>query len=83
MIDGWHWAAAATVAVLLTVFVLLWYDNLRERPLWTTAQATKRALLGAIVIPVGFVLALLLPLWFGGALAVVLLIVIGAMAMVG
>lgn len=82
MIDGWHWAAAAVVGVLLTILVLLWYDNLRERPGWSTARATKRALLGAIVIPVGFVLSLLLPLWVGGALAVVLLIVIGAMALV-
>lgn len=82
MIDGWHWAAAATVAVLLTILVLLWYDNLRERPGWTTAQATRRALVGAIVIPVGFVFALLLPLWAGGGLAVILLIVIGAMALV-
>jgi hypothetical protein len=82
MIDGWHWAAAAIVAVLLIILVLLWYDSLRERPGWTTARATKRALVGSIVIPVGFVVALLLPLWVGGALAATLLIAVGAMALV-
>jgi hypothetical protein len=82
VIDGWHWAAAAIVAVLLTIMVLLWYDSLRERPGWTTARATKRALVGAIVIPVGFLLALLLPIWVGGALSVILLIALGAMALV-
>ena len=78
MIDGWHWVAAAIVAVLLIVFVLLWYDSQRERPDLTTAQATKRALLAAI----GFVLCLFLPIWVGAGLSVVLLIVIAAMALV-
>ena len=82
MVDGWHWVAATIVAVLLIVFVLLWYDSQRERPELTTRQATKRALLAAIVIPVGFVLSLFLPIWVGAGLAVVMLIVIAAMALV-
>ena len=81
MIDGWHWAAASIVAVLLIILVLLWYDSLRDRPGWSTARATKHALIGAIVIPVGFVAALLLPLWMGGVLIAVPLVVIGVMAL--
>ena len=68
-------------AVLLLILVLLWYDTLRDRPGWTIARATKRAAVGAIVIPLGFVLALLLPLWVGGALIAVPLVVIGVMAL--
>ena len=81
MIDGWHWAAAAIVAVLLLVLVLLWYDTLRERPGWSTARATKNAGLAALIIPVGFVAALFLPLWMGGVLIVVPLVIIGVMAL--
>jgi len=81
MVDGWHWAAAAITAVLLLVLVLLWYDSLRERPGWSTARATKNAAVSAVIIPIGFLLALLLPLWVGGALIAVQLIAIGAMAL--
>ena len=81
MVDGWHWAAAAITAVLLLILVLLWYDTLRERPGWSTARATKNAAVTAIVIPVGFTLALVLPLWVGGALIAVQLLAIGAMAL--
>ena len=81
MIDGWHWAAAVVAALLLAVPVLLWYDSLRDRAGWTLARATKRAAPAALVIPVGFVAALLLPLWVGGMLIVVPLVVILVMAM--
>ena len=81
MADGWHWAAAGVVAVLLLILVLLWYDSLRERAGWSTARATKRALPSLIVIPIGFALALFLPLWVGGALIVVGLLTLGAMAL--
>ena len=79
--DGWHWAAAIIAAVLLLILVLLWYDTLRERPELTTGQATLRALPSLIVVPLGFFLALLLPLWVGGALIVVPLIVLTVMAL--
>ena len=81
MIDGWHWIAASVVALLLLILVLLWYDTLRDRPGWSMARATRNAALGAIVIPVGFVAALLLPLWVGGVLIVVPLVTIGVMAL--
>ena len=81
VVDGWHWAVAVLAAALLGVLVLLWYDSLRERAGWTLAMATKRALLAATVIPVGFVAALLLPLWVGGILVVAPLIAILIMAM--
>jgi hypothetical protein len=81
VIDGWHWAAAALAALLLTVLVLLWYDSLRDRPGWTLARATKRALPAALVIPAGFVAALLLPLWIGGLLILIPLVIILVMAM--
>lgn len=79
--DGWHWAAAVVAALLLAVLVLLWYDNLRDRPGWTLARATRHALPAALVIPIGFVAALLLPLWVGGILIVVPLVTILVMAM--
>ena len=81
MADGWHWAAAVIVAVLLIILVLLWYDSLRERPGWSTARATKHAGIAAIVIPIGFLAALFLPLWMGGALIVIPLVIIGVMAL--
>lgn len=81
MIDGWHWVAASVVAVLLLILVLLWYDTLRDRPGWSTARATKNAAIGALVIPVGFAAALLLPLWMGGVLIVIPLVIIGVMAL--
>lgn len=81
MIDGWHWAAAVVTALLLAVLVLLWYDSLRDRPGWTLPRATKRAAPAALIIPVGFVAALLLPLWVGGILIVVPLVIILVMAM--
>lgn len=81
VVDGWHWAAAVLVALLLTVLVLLWYDSLRERPGWTLARATRRALPGALVIPAGFVAALLLPLWVGGILILLPLVAIVVMAL--
>ncbi|WP_395729129.1 hypothetical protein [Nakamurella sp.] len=80
-VDGWHWAAAVLAALLLSVLVLLWYDTLRERPGWTLSMATKRALLAAPAIPVGFAAALLLPLWVGGVLILAPLVIIAIMAM--
>ena len=61
--------------------MLLWYDSLRDRPGWTLAMATRRALLAAPVIPVGFVAALLSPLWVGGVLIVGPLLAILVMAL--
>jgi len=81
MIDGWHWIAASIVAVLLIILVLLWYDTLRDRPGWVTARATKHALVAALIIPIGFVAALLLPLWMGGVLIAIPLVIIGVMAL--
>ena len=81
MADGWHWAGAAIAGVLLFILVLLWYDTLRERPGLSTAQATKRALPAFVVVPVGFALALLLPLWVAGVLIVVPLVVLVVMAL--
>ncbi len=80
-VDGWHWAAAVVAALLLAVLVLLWYDSLRDRPGWTLAMATKRALPATLVIPVGFVAALLLPLWVGAILVVAPLVTVLVMAM--
>lgn len=81
VVDGWHWAVAVLAAILLAVLVLLWYDVLRDRPGWTLAMATRRALPAALVIPAGFVAAALLPLWVGGILVVGPLVAILIMAL--
>lgn len=80
-VDGWHWAAASIVAIVLFVLVLLWYDILRERPNLSTGQATVRALPSLLVVAIGFLLALFLPLWAGGVLIMLPLIVLLVMAM--
>ena len=81
MVDEWHWIVASVAAIALTIPVLLWYDTFRERPGWSIARATKRAGLAAIVIPVGFLAAAVLPLWVGGVLIVVPLAAVGVMAL--
>ena len=81
MVDGWHWIVASVAAVALSILVLLWYDTLRERPGWTIGRATRHAALAAIIIPIGFVLVLLVPLWAGGVLIAIPLLAIGAMAL--
>jgi len=81
MIDGWHWIAASVEAVLLLILVLLWYDSLRERPGWSVAKATKRAVPASIIIPIGFLIVLFVPLWIGGILIAIPLLAIGAMAL--
>ena len=80
-VDGWHWVGAAIEAVLLLILVLLFYDDLRDRPGWTVGRATKWAALSALAIPVGFLAVLLLPLWIGGILIAIPLVVILVMAM--
>jgi hypothetical protein len=79
--DGWHWVAAAVEGLLLIVLVLLRYDTLRDRAGWTTRQATRSALKPAVVIPVGFVVVLLVPLWLGLILIAVPAIAVGVMAL--
>ncbi len=73
----WQWVTAAVEAILLLLLVLLWYDTLRERPGWTIARASRAAAFAAIVVPVGFVVVLLLPLWVG-----LILVAIPALAVV-
>lgn len=77
----WHWAAAATAAILLLVLVLLWFDSLRERPGWSTARAARAAGIASLIIPVGFVVVLLVPLWLGLILVAVPALAVAAMAL--
>lgn len=77
----WHWVAAAVEAVLLLVLVLLWYDNLRERPGWTMRRATRVAAISAIGVPIGFVVVLLVPLWVGLILVAIPALAVAAMAL--
>lgn len=73
--EWWRWVAAGVEAVLLLVLVLLWFDTLRDRSGWTVARAARPPAIGALSIPVGILLVLLLPWW-----AVLVLIVIPAIA---
>lgn len=79
--DGWHWVAAAVEALLLIVLVLLRYDTLRDRPGWTLRRATSSASKLAVIIPIGFVLVLLVPLWLGLILVAVPAIAVCVMAL--
>ena len=79
--DGWHWFAAGVEGLLLVVLVLLRYDTLRNRPGWTLWRATRSAAALAVLVPVGFVLVLLVPLWFGLILIAVPALAVGVMAL--
>jgi hypothetical protein len=81
VLDGWHWAAAGVEALLLIVLVLLRYDTLRDRPGRTLRQATRSAGKLAGVIPVGFVVVLLVPLWSGLILIAIPAVAVGVMAL--
>ncbi len=80
--DGWHWLAASTIAVLLIVLILLRYDTYRERKGVTLRQATGRAALLTPIIPIAFVVVLLVPLWLGWILVALpaAAILVGALA---
>lgn len=67
----WHWVTASIEAALLTILVLLWHDTLRERRGWRLAQHRRFGAATFAIIPIGFVIVALCPLW----LALVLLAV--------
>jgi hypothetical protein len=77
----WQWAAAIVEAILLSVLVLLWYDNLRDRKGWSMARATKVAAWSAISIPIGFVVVLMVPFWLALVLVAIPALAVAAMAM--
>lgn len=61
---------------------LLRYDTLRDRPGWTLGRrATRSALKWGVIIPVGFVVVLLVPLWLGLILIAVPAIAVGILAL--
>ncbi len=80
-VEWWRWVAASVEALLLLVLVLLWYDDLRERPNWTAFRAGRAAALAGLSVPVGFVIVLLVPLWLGLILIAVPAVVVAAMAL--
>lgn len=80
-VTGWTWVVAAAMAVLLLILVLLRYDTYRDRPGWSLGDATRRALLLALLVPFGVVVVLLVPLWLGAALLAVPAIVVLVMAL--
>lgn len=77
----WRWTMAGAEALLLTVLVLLVYDWLRERDGIPLARATKITLAIAPIIPLGFLLALLVPLWVGLILIAVPALAVAVMAL--
>ena len=80
-VDGRHWVAAGVEALLLIVLVLLRYDTLRDRVGWTMARATRSAGKLSVVIPIGFVVVLLVPLWLGLILIAIPAVAVGVMAL--
>jgi hypothetical protein len=80
-VEWWRWLAASVEALLLTVFVLLWYDDLQQNPKWSPGKARKAAWLASVSIPIGFVVVLLVPLWTGLILIAIPAIVVAVMAM--
>lgn len=77
----WRWVAAAVEAGLLAILLLLWFDSLRETPGWTAARAAKRPAIASVVLPIGFLLVLLPPLWIGLILIAIPAIAVIAMAL--
>lgn len=75
----WRWVAASVEAVLLLVLVLLWFDTLRERP--GASRGSRTALAGAVLIPIGFVVVLLVPLWIGLILIAIPALAVATMAL--
>lgn len=77
----WRWVAAAVEAVLLVILLLLWFDTLKEKPGWSVGRAARPPAIGAIAIPIGFLLVLLTPLWIGLILIAVPAIAVLTMAL--
>ena len=76
MADGWHWAGAGhRRRAAVHPGAALVRHAARTAGL-DDRQATRRALPALIVVPIGFALALLLPIWVAGVLILVPLIVI-------
>jgi len=79
--EWWRWVAASVEALLLLVLVLLWYDGLREKRNWQPSWAARAAGVGLVVVPLGFLVVLLVPLWLGLVLLAIPAVTIAAMAL--
>lgn len=77
----WRWVAAAVEAGLLVILLLLWFDTLKEKPGWTTSRAARPPAIGAIAVPIGFLLVLLLPWWLGMVLIAIPAVAVTVMAL--
>ena len=80
--EWWRWVAASIEALLLLVLVLLWYDDLREKPGWTSFRAGRAAAIALVCpFPIGFAIVLLVPLWLGLILIAIPAITVAALAL--
>lgn len=79
--EWWRWVAASVEALLLLVLVLLWYDDVRERPGWSALRAGRAAAIAGLSVPVGFAIVFLVPLWLGLILIAIPAITVAAMAL--
>lgn len=79
--DTWRWIGAGVVAALFLTLVLLWLDTLREKPGWRLADHPSVVLVSISAVPMGFLLASLLPLWWVVGLAAAPTLAIAVMAL--
>jgi hypothetical protein len=77
----WRWVAASVEALLLLTLILLWYDGLREKRDWKPSWAVRATGMGLVVVPLGFVIVLLVPLWLGLVLVAIPAVTIVSMAL--
>ncbi|MBM9467388.1 hypothetical protein [Nakamurella leprariae] len=73
--EWWRWVAAGAETLLITVFVLLRFDSLREQGRGTGRAALLHGLVWALLVPAGFLAVLLSPAWL-----VLVLIAVPALA---
>lgn len=79
--ESWRVIAALVEALLLVVLVLLWFDNLRERPGWSLGRGARNAGISSIIIPVGIIAVLVSPSWLTLVWLAVPALVVAVMAL--
>jgi hypothetical protein len=79
--EWWRWVVASVEALLLLTLILLWYDGLREKRDWRPVWAVRATGVGLVIVPLGFLVVLLVPLWLGLILVAIPAVTVVSMAL--